>query len=108
MFVGQRQFALLAEEFLARQLDPRGKRDAGFGRQPKANIIVAAGRRRGIGEQQLRRRLELDQHFGRGPLETFARAQIERHALPAPGIDEQAQRAEGFDLESFATPGSSR
>jgi len=38
------------------------------------------------------------QHFRARNREAFPGAKVERHAFPAPGIDLQAQRNEGFNM----------
>ena len=44
----------------------------------------------------MRRSLELDAELGRALGEALACADVERHARPAPAVDEQAQGGEGL------------
>ena len=41
---------------------------------------------------------KLDENFGAGYRQPFSGADVERHALPAPGIDFEPEGREGFDL----------
>ena len=46
LFIQQVELALVADEFLARALDASGEGDGRVGREPEAQIVGAAGRRR--------------------------------------------------------------
>ena len=90
LLIEQVELALVADELLARALDAGGEGDGRTGRQPEAQIIGPPGRRRRVVEQSLRRRLQLHQHLGRRLGQTFAGAQVPRHPLPAPRVDDKA------------------
>ena len=63
LFFDQIEFSLIADELLACALDASGEGDSGVGREPEAQIVGRTGRRRGVGEKSLRRRLQLHQNF---------------------------------------------
>ena len=52
----------------------------------------------GVAEQRHRRPLELDGDLGDAPRQPLAGAQVERHALPAPVVDEQLERRVGLGV----------
>ena len=55
---------LVAEELLACALDAGGECDRCVGGEPEAKVVRQAACRQGVGEELLRRRLQLDQDFG--------------------------------------------
>src|SRR5208283_3093836 len=64
LFVKQVELPLIADKVRAGTLDPRGKGDGGTRGSAKAQIVGRAGDGGRIGEQLLRRRLQLHPYFG--------------------------------------------
>ena len=97
------KFPLISYELLSRGLDPGRKGNGRAGRQAETDIVcpIFHGDRGRIVEKPLGGRFELDEHFGGGNLEIFARPQIPRHVLPPPRVDEQPERAKGLDIGIF-------
>ena len=61
-----------------------------------------------VAEEHERRALELDRDLGDALRQALAGAQVERHAGPAPVVDEQLERHEGLGRASPARPTSPR
>ena len=68
----------------------------GFARlDAKTEVVGARPADIGLREQVVGHVLELDGDFGDLAIQQFTRTQVERHALPAPVVNEQAQGGEG-------------
>ncbi len=68
-----------------------------------------AGRRRRLAEHRSRGVAELDQHLGGRHRQTFAGADVDRHARPAPAVDGQLDGDIGLHRPSSGlTPGTER
>ena len=65
MVFNQVELALVADVFLPCALNPSGEGYRGIGGKAKAQVVGPPGRRRRVGEQPLRRRLQRYQDFGR-------------------------------------------
>src|SRR5688572_31970640 len=59
------------------------------GRELEANVVSVG--RSWLVEDDARRLVQLDHDLRGGPVHALAGAHVERHALPAPGVDEQMQ-----------------
>src|SRR2546427_5145172 len=71
-------------------LDLRAQIYGEIGTEAKTEVVVL------IREAPQRRLLEFDEHFRRGHRQTFAGPNEERHAIPPPRIDFEAQSGERF------------
>src|SRR5262249_19708297 len=77
---------------LVHHRQPKGRRD--FGADAEAEVVL----RRSAGGKDSRRPAHADHDLRAGHGQRLAGPNVKRHTLPAPGIDVQLQRGEGFDF----------
>ncbi len=79
-----------APQVLAGLVDLHVQRDL-LARLEAEQQVVRVRRVLGVGEEALRRSLELDQHLGSGDRQVLAGADVERDTGPAPVLDAEPQ-----------------
>ncbi len=82
----------MAQALVQRRQHVHAQRDEDVGADAKAHMV----RRVVVRRIDRRRAAQAHQHLGAGDRQALAGADVERHALPAPGVDEQAHGGEGL------------